>query len=205
MSKPRLNEDDYRRAAKTLGCDVAAVKAVSEVESRGDGFLEDDRPKVLFEGQWFHKFTNGKFAAAHPTISYPAWTTKFYLGDIPEWDKRLSVAMALDKYAAIRATSFGKFQVMGFNFNVAFSTLDAFWVAMHESEGRHLDAFVGYVIKNGLSDALKTHNWPKFAYGYNGEGYKVNNYDGKMAAAWQRFNADKEAMPDFSDVVGGVV
>lgn len=37
------------RAAEMLSVEVAAIKAVSEVESQGGGFLEAGLPKILFE------------------------------------------------------------------------------------------------------------------------------------------------------------
>ncbi len=77
MSK-LLTEADYKAAAKQLKCDVAAIKAVAEVESNGNGFLTDGKVKMLFEGHIFHRYTDGKFDAKHPTISYPRWTRAFY-------------------------------------------------------------------------------------------------------------------------------
>jgi hypothetical protein len=47
MSKTLTNQD-YCIAAKTIGCDVAAVKSVAQVESAGGGFLPDGRCKILF-------------------------------------------------------------------------------------------------------------------------------------------------------------
>ena len=47
-----LDEDDIAEAAKKLDCEVAAVRAVVDVESRG-GFLADGRPKILFERHYF--------------------------------------------------------------------------------------------------------------------------------------------------------
>ena len=33
-----LSENDYKEAAQLLGCEVAAIKAVTKVESDGSGF-----------------------------------------------------------------------------------------------------------------------------------------------------------------------
>jgi hypothetical protein len=79
---------------------------------------------------------------------------------------------------------------MGFNHEACgFSTVGAFVDAMKESEGRQLDAFVSFVIHNKLNQYLRSHNWSKFARGYNGEGYEKNDYDNKMANAWLRYNS----------------
>ncbi len=61
MPKQRLSNDDYCRAADKLQCEVASIKAVASVESRGNGFDMQDRPKILFERHKFAKYTNGKY------------------------------------------------------------------------------------------------------------------------------------------------
>jgi hypothetical protein len=73
----KLVESDFRAAAKLLKCDVAAIKAVAEVESSGNGFLSDGRVKILFEGHQFYKYTNGAYAASHPTICYKNGLSNF--------------------------------------------------------------------------------------------------------------------------------
>lgn len=59
----------YREAAEALGCDLAAVMAVAEVESRGDAFLPDGRPTVLFERHVFRRLTGGIHDRAAPDLS----------------------------------------------------------------------------------------------------------------------------------------
>ncbi|WP_262919099.1 N-acetylmuramidase family protein [Niabella hibiscisoli] len=53
MPKPILTEKDFQDAARQLNCEVAAIKAVAEVESKGDGFLPTGEPKILFERHIF--------------------------------------------------------------------------------------------------------------------------------------------------------
>ena len=96
-----INEKDYERAAQSLFCDLAAIKAVAEVESGGrSGFLTDKRPKILFESRWFHKLTNGRFDGSHPDISTPSWVRN-YKGGAGEYD-RLLTAIDLDRDAALK-------------------------------------------------------------------------------------------------------
>lgn len=206
-----LEESDYTRAAAALQCDVPAIKAVAEVESRGAGFMPDGRPKVLFEGHHFHLKTGGKYDATHPSISYWPWTQSHYRDERGEWD-RLTLAMSLDRSAAIQSASWGKFQVMGFNFSCAYKTLEEFFTAMHDSEGCHLDAFIGFVKQNNLAKALREHRWADFARGYNGEGYAANSYDKKLLAVWSKYGGGvavqvptPPTMPSFKDLVAGTV
>ena len=57
-----LTDDDFARAAKELNVEVAAIRAVAEVEAAGAGFLPDGRPSVLFEAHVFHQHTKGAHA-----------------------------------------------------------------------------------------------------------------------------------------------
>ncbi len=54
-TKKFLAEKDLIDLAKELKVEVAAVKAVYEVESSGRGFLTSGKPKILFEGHIFWK------------------------------------------------------------------------------------------------------------------------------------------------------
>lgn len=190
-----LTDVDYEAAAKLLKCDVAAIKAVAEVESSGDGFLSDGRVKILFEGHQFYKFTKGAYAASHPSICYKVWTTKFYTkganADIRGAGElaRLEEAIALNRTAALLSASYGKFQIMGFNFAVAgFTDVEDFYKAMQISEAEHLMAFCNYIKGNAIDDELRSHNWAGFAFRYNGAGYKKNQYDTKLAKAYKKYS-----------------
>jgi len=189
-----LTEADYAAAAKKLNCDIAAIKAVAEVESSGNGFLSDGRVKILFEGHQFYKYTKGAFAVSHPTLCYKKWTKKFYTTG-PNADvrgagelARLADAIALNRTAALMSASYGKFQIMGFNFAVSgFPTVDEFYESMQISEGEQLNAFCNYIKGNSIDDELRSHNWAGFAFRYNGAEYKKNQYDTKLAKAHKKY------------------
>lgn len=183
--KPTLTGNDYIRASFVLECQPEAVQAVALVESSGSGFNPDDSVKTLFEGHQFHRLTGGKFSASNPTLSYPRWTREFYGRTWQDEQARLRSARQLDDHAALMATSFGKFQIMGFNFAACgFRSVEEFLAAMQESEGRQLDAFVSFIGARGLADELRDRRWPDFARSYNGPGYAANQYDTKLAKAF---------------------
>lgn len=179
-----LTEQDYIDAAKELNCEVAAIKAVSEVESRDGGFQADGKPKILFERHKFHQFTGGKYSKDHPDISNEragGYSNNEHL--------RLEKAAKLDRNNALKSASWGKFQIMGFNFNlVGFSTLQDFINAMYKSESEQLKAFVKFIKANKLDDELREKRWADFARIYNGRNYHINNYDVKMANAYKKFS-----------------
>jgi hypothetical protein len=177
----RLDDRAIESAATKIGCSVAAVRAVIDVESAG-GFLGDGRPKILFERHYFSRLTKGKFDSSHPGISNPKWGG--YRGGTAEYE-RLGEALKLDRDAALRSASWGLFQIMGDNFRTCgFANAEAFVKAMVSGEAAQLDAFVAFVKKNGLGDELTRLDWAGFARGYNGPAYKANKYDAKLMAAY---------------------
>ena len=50
-----MTEQQFSEAAALLSCETACVKAVNQVEARGNGFRPDGKPKILFEGHIFWK------------------------------------------------------------------------------------------------------------------------------------------------------
>ncbi len=188
-----ITEENVREAAKSLRCDTAAIKAVAEVESSGDGFLQDGRLRILFEGHQFYRYTKGAFASSHPTLCFPKWTKEFYTkaptaelrgaGELA----RLNQAIALDRTAALMSASYGRFQIMGFNFPLCgFKSVEEFYQAMQKDEGEQLKAFCNYVKASGLDDELRERRWADFARRYNGPEYKKNRYDEKLAIAYAK-------------------
>lgn len=206
-----LTDADFKWAAGTLGCTVAQIRAVDEVES-GGGWFSDVRadildvdgpggfidgpnlPKILFEAHVFARETGGRFTKSHPNLSSAKWNRALYVGGQGEWI-RLHNAMQLDRVAALRSASVGRYQIMGFNFEAAgFETVEDMWEAHKESERRHLEAFVSFVRSSGLVSALRqisnVHaDCIPMARGYNGPGYASHNpgYHIRLARAHAKF------------------
>lgn len=180
-----LSEADYQRAADMLGVELAAIKAVVEVEASGAGFFSDGRPKILFERHWFWKLTPQPVSRTRPDLSNSK--PGGYIGGPSEWD-RLNDAIKFDRSAALKSASWGLGQVMGFNHElVGYKDVEDFVREMHESEGKQLDAMMNFIRKNDLHLALRRHDWAKFARGYNGPS-GVGVYDPKIAAAYRRLS-----------------
>jgi hypothetical protein len=181
-----LAADDFRRAAGLLDCEVAAIQAVSEVESSGGGFQRDGRPKILFEAHIFSRRTGRAFDATHPDISSPQWDRSLYQRGEKEYP-RLLRAMALNRQAGLESASWGRFQIMGFNHKLAgYDGVEPFVAAMFGSEGKHLDAFVQFLKSTRLDAPLREHRWADFAKGYNGANFAVHRYDVKLRDAYER-------------------
>lgn len=130
-----LSDADYATAAKRNNVEVAAIKAVAQVESGGRrGFDAQGRPKVLFEAHHFGPLTQGRFNKTHPHLACGARETAKSRRYYP-WDQyeRLREALVLDVDAALKAASWGKFQVLGSNHD-GWPDVRSFVAAMFVSE-----------------------------------------------------------------------
>lgn len=194
-----LSEQDLIDFANEYRMELAAIKAVNEVESSGKGFLIDGRPKILFEGHIFWQELERRnidpesYARTdNQDILYKKWTKKYYLGGQREYD-RLQRAIHLIPGlnltdAANASASWGVFQIMGFNaIPIGYDSIDHFVGKMYQDEREHLMAFGCFLKKNNLIVSLQNKDWETFACRYNGEGYKVNKYDEKLARAYQKY------------------
>ncbi|MFP7657250.1 N-acetylmuramidase domain-containing protein [Chryseobacterium proteolyticum] len=194
-----LKESDLISFADQYDLELAAVKAVNEIESSGKGFLINNKPKILFEGHIFWNELekrginpNSYYNELSKDILYPKWTRTYYLGGVREYD-RLNEAISLGtdvkfKDAALSSASWGSFQIMGFHAkNLGYTDVNDFVSKMETNEGEHLKAFGKFLEKNGLLVHLRNKNWGNFAKGYNGTGYKQNKYDEKLAKAYAKY------------------
>lgn len=192
-----LTEQDVAAFAKAFELEVAIVKAVQEVESRGRGFLFDGRPRILFEGHvfWRELVSRGldpePFRKGNEDILYRRWTRRHYLGGRREYT-RLEKAQALQNSplvveAAQASCSWGMYQIMGFNFKEAgFDKLKSFVTEMKRSEVEQLKAFGNFIKNNRMLEHLRAKNWAAFARAYNGPSYERNRYHTKLKAAYER-------------------
>lgn len=191
---PKLTDADYENAAKEFGVEVAVIHAVATVESGGrSGFDDKGRPKILFEAQWFHKFTKGKYDKDYPELSQPTWEQGKQYYKLDQWE-RLEKAMQLDREAALKSASWGVFQVMGFNHN-GFDDVDTFARAMFASEAQHLKTFLAFCRDNKLISKMESKDWAGFAKSYNGPGYKDNKYDEKLRDAYDKYVKEHTPSP----------
>jgi N-acetylmuramidase len=184
-------EADYVRFAEILGIDAATIRAVMEVETgTGSGFLPDGRMKILLERRIFSHLTGGRYDGAHPDVSSPSPGGYGAAGGA-QYD-RLAEAFALDPDAALQATSWGRLQIMGMQYNsLGYDNVGEFVRFMSQSEANQLEAgFIGFIRTWGLDKPLQTHDWAGFARRYNGPNYAANGYDKRLSAAYQRISAE---------------
>ena len=186
---------DYDFISYLLDCDIAAIKAVQEVETAGrSGFLSDGRPMILFEGHIFwkqlkaHGIDPHRYERGNSDILYPTWTKAHYLGGAKEY-LRLDRASKIHMTSALESASWGMFQIMGLNYGQAGCvSVEEFVGQMKKGQYEQLLLFAKFIGNSPkLKKALGSHDWESFAKLYNGPGYKSNSYDSKLLAAYKKF------------------
>lgn len=186
MSK-KLNNNDLVDAANRLGIELAAIKAVTEVESRGTGFLQNGEPVILFERHWMHRLLRKK--GITPPAGSPVAMMKAggYKGGVEE-HTRLQAAVEIDRECALQSASWGLFQIMGFHYaGLGYASIQEFVNAMYRSEQSQLDAFVRFIeADKRMHRALKEKNWLVFATAYNGPAQAKNHYEAKLKSAYEK-------------------
>ena len=146
------------------------IYAVAMVESAGKAFAVNGYPIVRFE-----KHVMLKYLKNNKELSDKV--KKISSADYNAYTKACNV----DTNLAMLSTSFGMFQIMGFNHkNAGYNTVDDFVKGMKESVDNQIEAFVHFVTKEGLVSFINNKEFAKFAYRYNGPNYKVNSYDLKL-------------------------
>jgi hypothetical protein len=187
---------DFELAAATLRVPVAAIRAFAEVESRGAGFLPDDRPVILFERHIFRRqlLEQGMPLAIVEDIGHRnslicGKTPGGYGSSTKEWE-RLDKAANINRNAALSAASYGAFQVMGFNWQrCGYASVQDLVNAMFKSSAAHLDSFVRFIQSDAkLLKALQAQDWPTCAKLYNGANFAINKYDTRLAEAFARYS-----------------
>lgn len=199
LTEKYLSEQDMIAFADEYGLELATVKAVNEVESKGRGFLIDGRPKILFEGHIFWKELKKRGVDPSEYVNdftknvlYAKWTKVHYVGGRREYSRiDKASGMSDDKAfreSALSSASWGCFQIMGFHAkNLGYPSVEHFVSEMYGHERDHLKAFGLFLDKNNLIKHLKNKDWAKFAKGYNGASYKKNKYDVKLEQAYLRY------------------
>ena len=192
-----IRYEDMIPYAKDINVEPAALQAVYKIESKGDGFYYNAKPVILYEGHIFYRLIKQKYgtekanelARKYPTICYPTWTTKHYIGGVGE-HTRLEKALELDSDCALQSASWGLFQIMGFNYKAAgYTTLRSYINAMHANEHEQFNAGVNFIAANAtMLKALRNKNWSEFARLYNGPGYATNQYHTKLEAMYKQLS-----------------
>lgn len=168
---------DWRKIADVHDLEVAALKAVFEVEASGKFFTEAGGLPRRFEPHVYASKTSGTFD-----------------GETWDWRKSLRIsesrreelfakAVLLNQPLALQATSWGAPQIMGYHAdNLAKNEVAMISDMMHSAQ-KQVAWFAFFCEKNSLLTHIRSHDWYRFARGYNGPG-QPHVYAEKIAAAY---------------------
>lgn len=137
---------ELKAAAKRLECEPGVIYAIESNETKIlTGFDSSGRPTILFEPHKFHTRTKRKFDRDYPQISVRS--SKVIYGSFSSQYSKLEIAYMLAPVAALESTSWGAFQIMGFNYSAAgYSSAREMVVSMTASVGNQLSGFVSFVL-----------------------------------------------------------
>lgn len=188
-----LTEKDFQEVARRLGVEVAAIKAVVDIEAGQShkGFAAPGKPLINFDLTMFRRFATrrgvnlSRYSKSHAVVFSAS------RGSQTRAHNRLDAAMSINPHAAIEGTFWGMFQIGGFNWKkCGAESLEDFVAKMSSSERAQLDMFAEFIINAGLLKSLREKNWAEFARGYNGPGYARRNYHTRMAQAYARHSKE---------------
>lgn len=192
--------DEIAAAAQDSGFEPTALLAVADVESGGRPYAVvggRKEPLIRFEGHYFDRRLTGekRERARKAGLASPvAGAIRNPIGQAGRW-RLLMRAEAIDRKAARESVSWGLGQVMGAHWKLlGYDAVDAFVSDVRESIGGQLRVMARFIVRAGLADALKRHDWSAFARGYNGPLFARHSYDRRIAEAFVAYGGDAEAL-----------
>ena len=178
---------------KVFQIDPYFTYAVGIVESNNTPFLSNGKAIVRFEKHVFNRQLKKHKASASMLerasklkgSNFNTLVSAMSIEDKVAAMSTVESALELDDYCAMMATSYGIFQIMGFNHKSAgYNTVASFVEAMNSSELNQIKAFCNFIKDNGLVSVIKKLDFATFARRYNGPNYAQNNYDVKLRKAY---------------------
>lgn len=174
----------------------AALEAILEVESNGNGFVEQ-RMVIRFEAHIFVREFGLTEYFRYNDARRP-WLEQFWRPSVQdtwraihtgrqdsEW-AAFEFARSLNETAAMKAISMGASQIMGFNHQrIGYSTVQAMFRAFDVSYPAQLIGLVNFILSDTvLVDAVRRRDWRTVARLYNGPG-QVDTYAPRLEKAYR--------------------
>lgn len=194
----RLSEEDFREVAEELGVEVAAIKAVVDIEAgkAHKGFYQPGKPIINFDLSMYRKFAPrhgvnlSKARKKSPEI-FNRPDSRRHGSYQAAQQARLDAARAIDEESALESTFWGMFQIGGFNWKKCGTrSVREFVDLMSRSERDQLELFARFITNCGMVDSIRNKNWLAFALKYNGPKAKARRYHTRLAAAYRRHLGD---------------
>lgn len=192
----RLTDQDYKKIADYLGIEIAAIKAVCDVEAGKSlkGFSEPGIPIINFDISLYNKLLRqnninpAKYRKSHRT-AFSRINVKKYGNYSKAQLARLESARKLNENIANKSTFWGMFQIGGFNWKkCGVTSLNDFIEKISESEYMQLFLFAEFIKNSNMVKHLKNKDWKAFALAYNGPSAISRGYDKKIAKAYSKYS-----------------
>lgn len=208
IMKERLMTNDnkdvmaaVRQEAQENGWPEAHLGAVVMAESGGKFWVDvngERKVPMLFEPHVLYRLTSGEVRdrLVAEKLASPKWNKKLYAKTVAGRWKQLQRAVEIAGPVAFEAASYGAGQVLGNNWkSLGYKSILDFVEQVTKTARGQIDAMTKFIKVNGLDDELVEGRWDSFARGYNGPGYKKNDYANKMARFAAQWGGDV-ARPD---------
>ena len=183
-----LTENDFNLVAEELDVEVAAIKAVVEIEAGKamKGFWAPGIPVINFDRTMYNKYrTKAQSKVGATGESVPEGLTGYAL---KEWTELIK-ARKINAEGANLGTFWGMFQIGGFNYKLCgCQSVDEFVKRMAFSELEQLQLFALFITNSGMVESLRKKDWASFARKYNGPSYAKRGYHTKMAKAYAKYS-----------------
>lgn len=198
-------EIQVRELSKVNRVPFEVMMAIIEVETPGNGFdTKTGKILIQFEPSWFKKnspsllkrYEKISLELKNPEVKVNAIDKTFYTNyetvignkvDVQnkEWIA-FNTAFFMDKEAAMKSTSIGLPQIMGFHLErLGYKTVGDMWDDFKKGEYQQVLALFRFVLTDAkLLKAVREKNYHMIAYIYNGSAYK------EMAKKWGRESYD---------------
>lgn len=183
-----LTESDFRLVAEELDVEIAAIKAVVEIEAGKamKGFWAPGIPVINFDRSMYNKYRSkalSKDGAKDEKV--PEGLTGYAK---KEWTELIN-ARKTNAQGANMGTFWGMFQIGGFNYKLCgCENVDEFVKRMAYSELEQLQLFALFITNTGMVESLRKKDWRNFARKYNGPSYAKRGYHTKMANAYKKYS-----------------
>lgn len=183
-----IMDDRIIKLCKECGLDAASMLAFIQVETGGYGF-DPKTGKILiqFEPVWFKREA--------PYAPSGLWSLNKVEVQSKEWIA-FNDAFGKNKDAAMKATSIGLAQIMGFQYQrLGYKTVGQMWDDAKKGLDRQIWQLVKFINTDSkLKVSLMNADWATVAMIYNGKGYEQlarkygrKPYDESMKEAYEKF------------------
>ena len=199
----RLSAGVYAAMAKKLKLKVSRIRALVHVEAGKSGFWADGNMKLLYEGHIAYRETSGTERAklVKAGLAWRSWGDVKY-GKATTSRDRLRRALQISGAKAFRWASYGLPQIMGFNAEMlSYDDAKVMFDTFLQGEAEQLDGMMRFITVRKLLVPLRNGNWPVVAEGYNGPGYRKNQYDTRLAQADAMFSKADAPVDAWADGV----